>query len=318
LEVYLRYVVTTDVLHRYLWIMSRIDKDDGLKRFVNICLTILVLIFVFYIWIAYNQKIENKSYYEAVATEWQNVEGEPVSVFGFILGTNAKGAIAKRVISNKTIPLINEKKDYIPVSYYFLQNQKQNCVIYENSRRDLYSSVEQPSDSVKALYNSMTNDDCFRVSNLKGSVYPTDSIRNMKLYVNEIGEIIEIRLSFVDKAEKDLFVSSLIGNFQLNTLPSRWSEWFKETTSKQYDKCIKANNGMLVYLNYSENDLEADLSLEKGSLDIKRQADGKTYQLVKSRGWSETYTYTEYLKKLAFNPETSSIQPQDKYENAFE
>ncbi len=298
--------------------MSRIDKDDGLKRFVNICLTILVLVFVFYIWIAYNQKLEDKSYYESVAAEWQNTDGEPVSVFGFILGTNAKSAISKRVISNKSIPLIKDKKEHIPVSYYLLQNKKRNCVIYANDKLDLYSSAEQNNENIKALYNSMTNDDCFQISTLKGSVYPTDSVSNMKLYVNEIGEIIEIRLGFVDKVERDLFVSSMLNNFQLNTLPSKWSEWFKKSTSKKYDRCLKANNSMLVYLNYSDNDLEADLALEKGSLDIKRQADGKSYQLIKSRGWTESFTYTEYLKKLAFDSENVSSDSFDKYDNSFE
>ena len=298
--------------------MSRIDKDDGLKRCVNICLTILFLVFAFYIWIAYNQKLEDKSYYESVAAEWQNTEGEPVSVFGFILGTNAKGAISKRVISNKSIPLIKDKKEHLTVSYYLLQNKKRNCVIYANDKLDLYSSAEQNNENIKALYNSMTNDDCFQISTLKGSVYPTDSVSNMKIYINEIGEIIEIRLGFVDKVERDLFVSSLLNNFQLNTLPSKWSEWFKKSTSKKYDRCLKANNSMLVYLNYSDNDLEADLALEKGSLDIKRQADGKSYQLIKSRGWTESFTYTEYLKKLAFDSENVSSDTFDKYDNSFE
>jgi hypothetical protein len=298
--------------------MSRLSKDDGLKRFVNICLTVLVLVFVFYIWIAYNQKIENKSYYESVAAEWQNTEGSLVSVFGFVLGTDAKSAIANRVISNKNIPLISEKKDFIPVSYYFLQNKKQNCVVYDRSTHDLYSSELHSSDNLRALYNSMTSDDCFRINTLKGSVYPTDSVSNMKLYVNEIGEIIEIRVSFADKEEKELFVSSFISNFQHNILPSKWSEWFRKTTLKKYDNCIKANNSMLVYLNYSDEMLETELALEKGSLDIKRQADGKTYQLVKSRGWTESYTYTEYLKNHSYIQENSANQNQDKYDNAFE
>ena len=75
---------------------------------------------------------------------------------------------------------------------------------------------------------------------------------------------------------------------------------------------------MLVYLNYSDEMLETELALEKGSLDIKRQADGKTYQLVKSRGWTESYTYTEYLKNLSYIQENSANQNQDKYDNAFE
>lgn len=298
--------------------MSRIDRDDGLKRFVIICLTVLVLVFVCYIWVAYNQKIENKSYYESVANEWQYTQDTPVSLFGFVLGTNAKATISKQVISNKTIPLINEKKDLIPVSYYLLQNKKQNCVIYENSRHDLYSSESHSSDNIKALYNSMTNDDCFRITTLKGSVYPTDTVRTIRLYVNEIGEIIEIRLNFWDKEGKNSFVSSLISNFQENILPSGWTEWFRQTTSKTYDKCIKTNNGMLTYVNYSSDELVVDLILEKGSLDIKRQADGKTFLLVKSRGWSESYTYTEYLKKLAFNQGNTLGQSADKYENAFQ
>lgn len=298
--------------------MSRIDKDDGLKRFVNICLTILILVFGFYIWIAYNQKIEDKNYYESVASEWQNTDGEPISVFGFVLGTNAKESVLKRVISNKSIPLIKDKKDQTPVSFYLLQNRKRNCVIYENDKLDLYSSAEQNNENIKALYNSMTNDDCFQISTLNGSVYPTDSVRNMKLYINEIGEIIKISVGFVDKVERDLFVSSLLNNFQLNTLPAKWSEWFKKTTSKKYDRCIKANNSMLVYLNYSDNDLEADVALEKGSLDIRRQADGQIYQLVKSRGWTESYTYTQYLKNLASSSENFSSEVFDKYERAFE
>lgn len=311
-------MVKTDPEQRKEIIMSRFDKDEGLKRFVTICLAVFFLVFVFYIWIAYNQKLENKSYYESVAAEWQNTEGASVSVFGFVLGTNAKSEIDKRVISNKNIPLIKEKKDFIPVSYYLLQNKKQKCLVYERSLHDLYSSDSTSSDNMKALYNSMTNDDCFRISTLKGSVYPTDSVRNMKLYVNEIGEIIEIRVSFMDKEDKELFVSSLISNFQQNILPSKWSEWFRKTTSKKYDNCIKANNGMLVYLNYSDEMLETELALEKGSLDIKRQADGKSFQLVKSRGWTESYTYTEYLKNLSYIQENSANQNQDKYDNAFE